>query len=197
MCEHPIPVGSGDALLVVDVQNDFLPGGALGVREGDEVIPVLNRWIGAFARQGLPVFFTRDWHPPRHCSFQAQGGRWPPHCVAGTEGASFAEGLEMPPAARIVSKATREGEEAYSAFQDTGLAEELKALGVARVFVGGLATDYCVRATVIDACPAGFEVVVIEPAIRAVDVQPGDGDRAIADMKAAGARITEAAAPAA
>ena len=193
MFDKPTPVGSGDALLVVDVQNDFLSGGALAVAGGDGVIPVLNRWIGEFVRKGLPVFFTRDWHPARHCSFKAQGGPWPSHCVAGTEGASFAEDLEMPPVVRIVSKATREGEEAYSDFEGTGLAEELTGLGVGRVFVGGLATDYCIRATVLDACSAGFQVYVIEPAIRAVDVEPGDGDLAIAEMKAAGALFTDAA----
>ena len=197
MYETRTAIGPRDALVVVDVQNDFLPGGALPVADGDAVIPVLNRWIDAFAERGLPVFFTRDWHPVRHCSFEAQGGTWPPHCVAGTEGAAFAETLETPAPARVISKATREDEEAYSGFEGTELAAELKALGVERVFVGGLATDYCVRATVLDARELGFDVYLVEPAVRAVNRDLGDGDRAIADMKAAGARITDAMAPAA
>lgn len=191
------PIGPGDALVVVDVQNDFLSGGALAVADGDAVIPVVNRWVGAFERQGLPIYFTRDWHPARHCSFKAQGGPWPEHCVAGTDGAAFPESLELPREARIVSTATTEDKEAYSGFQDTELAAELKSLGVRRVFVGGLATDYCVRATVLDACSLGFEVILIEPAVRAVNVEPGDDRRAIADMKAAGAEITDVVRPAA
>ena len=195
MCPTPSRVGPGDALVVVDVQNDFLPGGALAVPGGDRVVPVLNRWIETFTDHGLPVFFTRDWHPPNHCSFKAEGGIWPPHCIAGTPGAAFAEALETPPGGRVVSKADTPGQEAYSGFQGTTLAEELKALDVRRLFVGGLATDYCVKQTVLDGCRQGFDVHVIEPAVRAVDVEPGDGERATEAMREAGARIDATTAP--
>lgn len=182
--------GPGDALLVVDVQNDFLPGGALGVRQGDEVIPPINRLSDRWRAVGLPVLLSRDWHPPDHCSFAAQAGPWPAHCVAGTPGACFAAALHIPDAAKIVSKATRQSEEAYSAFQGTGLADELRKSAIRRLFIGGLATDYCVRATAADACAIGFEVAVLTDAVRAVDVQPGDGERALREMAAAGAEMT-------
>ena len=178
---------SGDALVIVDVQKDFLPGGSLAVPFGDEVIPVLRRAARAFDRRGLPVLATRDWHPPDHCSFVAQGGPWPSHCVAGTEGAELASELGLPDGARLVSKADRSDRDAYSGFQDTELAELLREAGVTRVFVGGLATDYCVRATVLDALAEDFEVVLLSDAVRAVDVEPGDGARAIQEMVGAGA----------
>ena len=177
----------GDALIVVDVQKDFLPGGALAVPEGDAVIAPLNIWIARFQATGLPVIATRDWHPPKHCSFREQGGPWPAHCVADTPGAAFADDLQLPEDAWIVSKATEASREAYSGFQGTDLAERLKAAGVRRLFVGGLATDYCVRNTVKDALANGFAVLLLIDAIRAVNVNPGDGDRAIAEMTAAGA----------
>ena len=180
--------GPGDALVIVDVQNDFLPGGSLAVPDGDEVISVINTWIRRFRAAGLPVFATRDWHPADHCSFQEQGGPWPPHCVAGTKGAAFSPELTLPPAVGIVSKAMNPEMDAYSDFEDTGFADQLRELGVRRLFVGGLATDYCVRATVLDALEEGFHVVLLIDAVRAVDVRPGDGDRAWAEMLAAGAR---------
>ncbi len=179
----------GDALIVADLQNDFLPGGALGVAGGDEVIAPLNGYLQQFAARHLPVFLTRDWHPPLHCSFREQGGPWPPHCIAGTAGAEFAPGLSVPAGARVVSKATRPEAEAYSAFQGTDLGAQLRRLGVKRVVIGGMATDYCVRATVLDALAAGFAAVVLTEAVRAVDLQPGDGSRALADMRAHGAQI--------
>jgi nicotinamidase/pyrazinamidase len=185
----------GDALIVVDVQNDFLPGGALAVPRGDEVIAPLNGYLQQFEQQQLPVFLTRDWHPPRHCSFRDQGGPWPPHCVAGTAGAEFASGLRPPRAARVISKATQAEADAYSGFQGTDLAAQLRALGVRRVVIGGLATDYCVRATVLDALAAGFAAVVLTDAVRAVELRPGDGERSLAEMTAHGAEITGAAAP--
>ena len=183
---------AGDALLVVDVQNDFLPGGALGVPRGDEVIAPLNDYLRKFAQQHLPVFVTRDWHPQQHCSFRGQGGRWPPHCVAGTGGAEFAAALKVPSGARVISKATRPEADAYSAFQGTDLALQLHAAGVRRVVIGGLATDYCVRATALDALAAGFAVLVLAEAVRAVEARPGDGARALAEMRARGARIAPA-----
>lgn len=178
-----------DALLVVDLQRDFLPGGALGVRDGDAVVPLLNRCIAAAHRRGVPVVATRDWHPADHCSFRAQGGPWPVHCVAHTPGAAFSPDLDLPEDAMLVHKATRPDEEAYSTFQGTGLAQRLRALGVRRVVIGGLATDYCVRSSALDALAEGFDVVVLEDAVRAVDVQPGDGARALAQVQAAGATL--------
>jgi nicotinamidase/pyrazinamidase len=178
---------SGDALLVVDVQRDFLPGGALEVADGDAVVPVLNRYIALFSAAGLPCVFSRDWHPADHASFAARGGPWPQHCVAGTAGADFAPGLHVPPGAHIVSKATGAATDAYSAFQGTGLAGWLRNHGCRRVFVGGLATDYCVRETVLDALSHGFEAVLLADAVRAVNVEPGDGQRAFAAMNARGA----------
>jgi len=177
----------GDALLIVDVQRDFLPGGALAVAGGDAIIPALNACAQAFAAAGLPVFATRDWHPPQHCSFRAQGGPWPVHCVAGTAGAEFPAELALPDTARVISKGALATEEAYSGFQGTDLAEQLRALGCRRLFVGGLATDYCVRATAKDALRSGFAVVVLEDAIGAVDVHAGDGARALAELRAHGA----------
>lgn len=183
-------IGAGDALLVVDVQRDFLPGGALGVPAGDEIVEPLSRMIRAFERAGLPVYYSRDWHPPDHCSFKEQGGPWPPHCVAGTAGAGFAPGLRLPIDAAVISKATTRDRDAYSAFQGTTLGKQLEAAGVRRVFVGGLATDYCVKATVLDARTQAFEVEVLGDAVRAVDVSPGDGQRALQEMQRSGARVT-------
>lgn len=183
-------IGAGDALVVVDVQRDFLPGGALGVPAGDEVVEPLNRAIQAFERAGLPVFYSRDWHPPDHCSFRAQGGPWPPHCVAGTAGAGFAPGLRLPLEPEVISKATTRERDAYSAFQGTTLAQRLKSAGVRRLFVGGLATDYCVKATVLDARAGGFDVELLGDAVRAVEVNAGDGVRALQEMQSSGAKLT-------
>ncbi len=177
----------GDALLLVDIQNDFLPGGALAVAEGDAVIPVANRYLAEFERAGLPVYLTRDWHPADHCSFEAEGGPWPPHCVQDTAGAAFADALHVPEGAVVHSKAMDSDKEAYSDFEDQDFAARLRAAGVRRLLVMGLATDYCVLATVRDALSAGFEVVVATDGVRAVDVEPGDGERALASMRKAGA----------
>ncbi len=170
---------TGDALLVVDVQHDFLPGGALAVPRGDEVIHPLNRCLALFARKNLPVYASRDWHPADHISFRARGGPWPPHCVAGTHGAAFPPGLDLPPDAGIVTKADAPDRDAYSAFGGTDLDARLKAAGVGRLFTGGLATDYCVLNTVKDALALGYAVFLLTDAVRAVDVQPGDGEHAL------------------
>jgi nicotinamidase/pyrazinamidase len=180
----------GDALLLIDIQNDFLPGGALAVAEGDAVIPVANRYVAEFERARLPIYLTRDWHPADHCSFEAHGGPWPPHCVQDTEGAAFAEELRVPAGAVVHSKATTSDKEAYSDFEDRNFGPRLRAAGVRRLFVMGLATDYCVLETVRDALAAGFEVVVVKDGVRAVDVRPGDGERALASMREAGAILT-------
>jgi nicotinamidase/pyrazinamidase len=176
-----------DALVVVDVQRDFLPGGALAVPEGDAVVPVLNAWIARFAAAGLPIAATRDWHPADHCSFIAQGGPWPPHCMVQTPGAAFSPDLDLPATAIIVSKGTRQDDAGYSEFEGTELHRRFQHLGVRRVFIGGLATDYCVLNTVLDALRLGYEVRLLTAGVRAVEVQPGDGARAIATMRAAGA----------
>ncbi|HEU0233809.1 MAG TPA: nicotinamidase [Gallionella sp.] len=181
-------IRQGDALLIVDVQNDFLPGGSLAVPHGDEVVPVLNRYLRFFIAQSLPVYATRDWHPGRHCSFRAQGGIWPPHCVAGTNGAEFAAALQLPPSVVIISKATTLEQDAYSGFQSTSLDQQLRAANIRRLFIGGLATDYCVLNTVRDALRFGYRVRLLIDAIRAVDVQPGDGQRAEAEMLSLGAQ---------
>lgn len=170
-----------DALIVVDVQRDFCPGGALAVPHGDDVVPVINRLLGL--TDWLTVA-TRDWHPADHCSFTAQGGIWPPHCVAGTEGAAFHPALDRSRIRTVVSKAVTRDAEAYSGFQGTDLAALLAARGIRRVFVCGLATDYCVKATALDARRAGLDVVVIEDAVRGVEVKPGDCAKAIDEMRA-------------
>jgi nicotinamidase-related amidase len=172
------------ALIATDVQPDFMPGGALGVAGGDAVVEPLL----AAARDADLVVATRDWHPPDHVSFAARGGPWPVHCVAGTPGAALHPEIDRV-AAVVVSKGNNPEADAYSAFDGTPLAATLRGLGVQRVVVGGLATDYCVRATVLDALREGFDVTVLREAIRAVDVQPGDGERALEEMRAAGATI--------
>jgi nicotinamidase-related amidase len=184
----------GDALLVVDVQNDFLPGGALGVKGGDAIVAPINRMLGAWRKRGLPVFLSRDWHPAGHCSFAAQGGPWPVHCVAGTHGAEFAAGLDIAPGDVVISKATRADKDAYSALDGTPLADALRARRIGRLFIAGLATDYCVRATGHDARAAGLDVVVLTDAVCAVDVQPGDGGRALDELEAAGCELSTTAA---
>jgi nicotinamidase/pyrazinamidase len=181
----------GDALLVVDVQNDFLPGGALGVPDGDRVLAPINNAIALFVSRGLPVFASRDWHPANHCSFKEQGGPWPVHCVADSAGAAFSSELDLPANATLVYKATRVDEEAYSVFGGTGFEGMLRRAGVKRIFVGGLATDYCVLATTRDACLLGFSVVVLVDAVCAVDVHPGDGERALGEMRNLGAQLAE------
>jgi nicotinamidase/pyrazinamidase len=180
-------ISSEDALIVTDVQNDFLPGGALPVPEGDQVVPVLNDYAKMFQKAGARIFATRDWHPPNHISFKTQGGPWPPHCVQQSEGARFSPDLKLPSGTEIISKATDPAKESYSGFDGTELAIKLKAHGVTRVFVGGLATDYCVLNTVLDARRLGFETVLLSDAIRGINVNPGDVKKALEKMKAEGA----------
>jgi nicotinamidase/pyrazinamidase len=183
----------GDALIVVDVQKDFMPGGRLSVPRGDDVVAPLNRYLSAFQARRLPIYATRDWHPPNHCSFIAQGGPWPSHCVAESDGAAFAAPLALPADTIVISKATAPSRDAYSAFDGTELAAILHARNVRRVFVGGLATDYCVLSTVKDAIKNGFEVDLLEDAIRAVDLEPDDGAKALAEMRRLGAKPTSLA----
>ncbi|MDE2388474.1 MAG: nicotinamidase [Betaproteobacteria bacterium] len=183
-----IALAAGDALIVVDMQNDFLPGGRLAVAGGDDIIPQLNRYLAYFAAHRLPVFATRDWHPPDHCSFQAQGGPWPPHCIAGSDGAAFHPALELPAAAHIISKAMTRESDAYSGFSGTQLDELLRSLHIRRVFTSGVATEYCVLNTVKDALRLQYATVVLEDAVCAIDRQPGDGQHALREMMQLGAQ---------
>jgi nicotinamidase/pyrazinamidase len=179
---------AGDALIAVDMQNDFLPGGRLAIAGSDDIIPQLNRYLAYFATHQAPVFATRDWHPPDHCSFQPQGGQWPPHCIAGSDGAAFHPALELPAATRIISKATARESDAYSGFSGTPLDELLRSLHIRRVFIGGVATEYCVFHTVKDALKLQYATFVLEDAVRAIDRQPGDGQRALQKMMQLGAQ---------
>jgi len=177
----------GDALLIVDVQNDFCPGGALAVNKGDEVVPVLNQWINQAQRLGVTIYASRDWHPAHHISFKERGGPWPPHCIQGTRGAAFHPDLRLSANVQVISKAQSPDEDSYSAFGGTDLAERLRRAGTHRLWVGGLTQDYCVRETSLDAIRGGFEVHVIVEGTRAVNVHPEDGRRALEDVRRAGA----------
>jgi nicotinamidase/pyrazinamidase len=177
-----------EALLIVDFQNDFTPGGALGVPGGDEIAERVNE-LAADDRFDV-VVATRDWHPPDHGSFTEQGGIWPVHCVQGTSGAELYPGLDQANVDVVVDKGQPRDTEGYSGFQQTPLEELLRERGIDKVTVVGLATDYCVKNTVLDARRLGFGVDVDESAIRAVDVERGDGARAIAEMRSAGAHVS-------
>lgn len=183
-----------DALIVVDVQNDFCPGGSLAVPEGDKVVPVLNQLMSRFSALGASIYASRDWHPAETKHFKAFGGPWPPHCVQGTKGAMFHPDLKLPEGVVIISKGMDPEKDSYSAFhgvdpQGVGLAASLRQRGVERVFVGGLATDYCVKFTALDARREGFEVVFLEDASRGVEISHGDTAKAIEEMKAAGVAV--------
>src|SRR6266542_5927423 len=178
------------ALIVVDVQNDFCPGGSLAVPQGDEVVAPLNKLIEEFLERGEPVFKSRDWHPVKTKHFSLYGGTWPVHCVQGTKGAEFHPALTDEIHIRIISKGLGD-EDSYSAFDGTDLALQLERLNVKEVWVGGLATDDCVKNTVLDALKYGLRVKVLQDAVRAVDLEPGDGVRAIEEMRKAGAEIVD------
>lgn len=177
------------ALLLVDVQSDFFPGGDLPAPCADTIIEPVNRLIEMTRRNSLPVFATRDWHPENHCSFKEQGGPWPRHCVQGSEGAAFHPRIKMPPDVTVISTADTPDEEAYSGFKGTDLFRLLKDRDVSTLIVGGLVTEVCVKETVLDALERGFDVIVIEEAISAIDASPGDGENAIKEMKHNGASI--------
>ena len=182
-----IELVKGDALLVIDIQNDFLPGGSLAVPDGDQVIPALNGYIDQFIKRQLPVFATRDWHPSNHCSFIQQGGPWPEHCIADSKGAEFASNLHLPVSAYIISKGTEVEQDGYSGFANRTFKEQLDNAGACCLFIGGLATDYCVLNTVRDALGYHYKVVLLTDAIRAVNVQRQDGENAINEMLQQGA----------
>ena len=182
------------ALLVVDVQKDFCPGGALAVPDGDRVVPVLNRHIAEATAKGWPVYASRDWHPPVTRHFQRYGGEWPPHCVQDTSGANFHNDLRLPQSVIVISKGLAPDSPGYSAlegFTPDGRAflSELQERQIDHLYVGGLATDYCVKYSVLDALRAGLEVTVLGDAVAGVDVKPGDSGRALAEMQAAGALV--------
>ncbi|MFO7275745.1 MAG: nicotinamidase [Pseudomonadota bacterium] len=179
----------GDALLIIDVQNDFCPGGALPIAEGDKVVPVLNRWIDAAVAARIPVYASRDWHPEGHVSFKESGGPWPPHCVQDTEGAAFRADLHLPANTIKVTKGTRFDHDQNSAFDETGLEAHLRRSGISRLWVGGLALDVCVLATVLDARRHGFDVTVIRGATRGVT--PEGCREAERKMLEAGARFID------
>ena len=177
------------ALIVVDLQNDFCPGGALAVPEGDQIIPLVNELMEQFARAGEPIFATRDWHPQGHVSFEDQGGIWPPHCVQDTPGAEFHPDLRPPAGAIVITKGDALDKDAYSGFDGTSLAKQLRDARVEHIVVCGLATDYCVRATALDGVKAGFQVEVRQAAVRGVEVAPGDSRKALDEMQAAGVSL--------
>lgn len=183
------------ALLIVDVQHDFCPGGALPAQGGDEVVPVLNEYARIFKEAGHPVYASRDWHPEDSAHFEERGGPWPPHCIQGSEGAEFHRDLELPGSAVVLTKGDDpEEDEGYSAFEGktpegNHLADELHRQGIEELYIGGLATDYCVRASAIDAVKNGLRTHLLLDAIRGVDVTPGDSERAIEELKRDGVHV--------
>lgn len=187
-------IQKGDALLIVDVQNDFCPGGALAIPKGDSVIPELNQWIKYALAKDAPIFASRDWHPKNHVSFKDQGGDWPPHCIQDTPGAQFQPYLELPESAIVISKGVRFDKDQNSAFDDTGLGDHLKKMEIKRLLVGGLALDVCVRQSILDAIEQGFSVYLIRNATAPVAKE--DGDQALARIKEAGGKIINAPAAA-
>ncbi len=181
------------ALIVVDLQIDFCPGGALGISEGDSIIPVINDLIDIFHANSLPVIFSRDFHPVDHMSFTDEGGIWPKHCVKGTEGSDFHPLLKIPSDSRIVNKATEKDREAYSAFDGTELLQILRNQKVTCIIICGLATDYCVKSTALDGVEEGFRVIVVKDAVRGVEVTEGDIYMAFEKMMNAGVTVSSSA----
>ena len=182
-----VTVGPDDALIVVDVQHDFLPGGALAVSSGDRIFEAIDQLAPRFRR----VYATRDWHPLDHSSFVEFGGPWPVHCVAGTRGAAFDARLDRQKVDAVIDKGIDRGTDGYSGFAATSLASDLRIHGVRRVFVCGLATDYCVKATALDAHAAGFTTFVIADASAAVNVRPDDEAGALDELRTAGVRVVQ------
>jgi len=181
------------ALLIADVQNDFCPGGALAVKEGDRIIPVVNKYIQTFSKKKLPVFITRDWHPKETRHFKQFGGVWPKHCVQGTKGAEFHPDLKLPKEAIILSKGMDPQKDSYSAFQavdsnGTWLLNLLKIFGVKELYIGGLATDYCVRWSALDALKFGFKANILTDAVKGVNLNKDDSEDAIKEIVKAGAK---------
>ncbi len=189
-----ISVKPKKALLVVDVQNDFCPGGALGIKDGDKIVPLINEYIGIFTAEKLPVFVTRDLHPQKTKHFKKFGGVWPVHCVENTPGAAFHPKLKIPKTAIIVSKGMDPGKDSYSAFQaedasGMSLVNLLKVIGIEEIYVAGLATDYCVKYSTLEAIKNGFRVKVLIDAVKGVDLKPGDSEKALKEMIKMGAEL--------
>ena len=185
---------TGSGLLVVDVQNDFCPGGALAVPNGNRVVSVLNDYLDAAVGHDVIIYASRDWHPAITNHFKPYGGVWPVHCVQDTEGARFHPGLRLPPTAIIVTKGEDPDKPGYSAFDGhtpagTPLLTDIRERRIDHLYVGGLATDYCIKHSVLDALAAGLTVTLLEDAIAGVDVRPGDSARAVAEMREKGARV--------
>ena len=178
---------TGDALIIVDIQNDFCPGGALPIQGGGAVVPVLNCWIAGAIVKNVPIYASRDWHPIDHISFKQQGGPWPPHCLQDSEGARFHPELQLPNSVIKITKGVRFDQDQNSVFDQTGLTYQLRLTGIQRLWVGGLAEDVCVLATVLDARRHGFEVVLIENATKPVSANASE--RARRQMREAGARF--------
>jgi len=187
-------IRGSDALLIVDPQKCFCPGGPLAVPEGDQIFPLVNELTLLFQDLKLPIFISRDQHPPKTTHFKIYGGKWPVHGVKGTPDAEFHDGLFLPSGAIFINKGMGEDEEGYSSFDGVdgagnSLEQLLRSKGVTRLFICGLATDYCVKETVLRAMELNFEAVLVTEAIRAVNVTAGDGDRAIAQMQTMGATL--------
>jgi len=178
---------SSDALVIVDVQNDFCPGGALPIEGGDAVVPILNRWIAAAFIKHIPIYASRDWHPMGHISFRQQGGFWPPHCLQDSEGARFHSALHLPDSVIKITKGVRFDQDQNSVFDATGLSCELQQKSIKRLWIGGLAEDVCVLASVLDARRNGFDVVVIQDGTRPVSAIGGESARH--QMREAGAQF--------
>ena len=183
-----ISIDRFSSLIIVDIQNDFCPGGTLAVKKGDKAIGVLNKYIPYFQAVRAPIFATRDWHPKNHVSFKDRGGPWPSHCVQGSKGADFHPDLKLPYGSTVISKGFLPDQDAYSGFQGTDLEARLRERGIKRTFAGGLATDYCVKHTVLDSLKCGFETFLLTDAIQGVEVRRGDSKNAIEEMVKAGAK---------
>lgn len=177
----------GDGLLLVDVQRDFCAGGKLAVAGADEIIPVLNNWLAGAVKKNVPIYASRDWHPQRHISFKQEGGKWPPHCIADTDGAKFHPDLRLPDSTVVITKGVRFDQDQNSVFDQTGFAAQLRRDGVKRLWVGGLALDVCVLASVKDGLQEGFGMQLISDGTKPVD--SGRRDTVLTEMKQSGAVI--------
>ncbi len=183
------------ALVIIDVQNDFIAGGALAVPEGEKIIPVINQYISVFTKRHLPIIATRDWHPPKTRHFKQYGGLWPPHCIQNTWGAQFHPDLQLPANTIIISAGITEEQQGYSGFEGVdhsgkSLEEVLQSMQITRLFACGLATDYCVKMTVVQALKLGFQVDLLTDAIKGINLQPTDSQKAINEMAELGAKLT-------